>query len=74
MNKQNEKLWTIEDVAEFLQVKPSVVKYWIYSRDIPYIKIGKFYRFEKNDIEAWIEQCRHMSENTRKSDLLKLIK
>jgi len=54
MNKQTENLWTIEDVAEFLQVKPSVVKYWIYSRDIPYIKIGKFYRFDPVEIKEWV--------------------
>jgi len=40
MNKYNEKLLTIEDVAEFFQVKSSVIRYWIYNSDIPFIKLG----------------------------------
>jgi len=50
-----EKLWTIEDVAEFFQVKVSVVKYWLYNLNLPYIKLGKHHRFDPKDLKAWIE-------------------
>jgi len=49
------RLWTIKEVADFLQVKPSVIKYWIYNSDIPHIKLGKHYRFDPSDVRAWIE-------------------
>lgn len=55
MNTATEKLWTIEDVAEFFQVKVSVVKYWLYNLSLPYIKLGKHRRFDPNDLKAWIE-------------------
>jgi len=63
MNKQNEKLLTIDDVAEFLQVKTSVIKYWIYNSDIPFIKLGKFYRFDSEEIKEWIENNKIMSRS-----------
>jgi len=56
MKSETQKLWTIEDVAEFCQVKVSVVKYWIYTKSIPYIKIGKQILFDKGDLEEWIEK------------------
>ena len=55
MNTATEKLWTIEDVAEFFQVKVSVVKYWLYNLNLPYIKLGKHRRFDPEDVMTWIE-------------------
>jgi len=51
-----EKLWTIEDVAEFFQVKVSVVKYWLYHADFPHIKLGKQIRFDSEDVKDWVEK------------------
>lgn len=51
-----DKLWTIENVADFCQVKPSVVKYWLYNTDIPFVKLGKHPRFDPMDLKEWIEK------------------
>ena len=56
MAQPKEQLWTIEDVAEFCRVKPSVIKHWVYSRSIPYIKIGKRILFDEDDLQEWIER------------------
>ena len=56
MAQPKEQLWTIEDVAEFCRVKPSVIKHWVYTRSIPFIKIGKQILFDKEDLEEWIER------------------
>jgi excisionase family DNA binding protein len=53
-----EKLWTIEEVADFLQVKISVVRYWLHTSGMPFIKIGKHYRFDPHDIREWVESCK----------------
>jgi len=55
MKTATEKLWTIEDVAEFCQVKVSVVKYWLYHADLPHIKLGKQIRFDSEDVKDWVE-------------------
>ena len=50
------ELWTIQEVADFLKVKTSVVKYWLQTSYIPFVKVGKHYRFDSNDIRAWMER------------------
>jgi len=53
-NKQDDGLYTVEGLAEYLKVS----KQWIYERihlnEIPFSKIGKFPRFRKSDIDNWL--------------------
>lgn len=55
------ELLTIEELAQRLKVKKS----WLYSRTrergegtIPRIKIGKYLRFDENEVMEWIKQGR----------------
>lgn len=61
MNLMTEKLWTCEDLARYCQVKISVVRYWLRNTDIPFIKLGRNYRFDPKDIKDWIGK----QKNTR---------
>jgi hypothetical protein len=54
MKTNFEHLWTIDDMADFCRVKPSVVKYWVYNNAVPFIKLGKQIRFNPDDIRNWI--------------------
>jgi excisionase family DNA binding protein len=51
-----DKLLTIDDVAKVFSVEPSVVRYWMRTTNIPYVKIGKQIRFDPGDIKVWVEQ------------------
>lgn len=68
MRQVIEKLWTIKEVADFLQVKVSVVKYWLHTSGMPFVKIGKHYRFDPNDIRKWVESCK-CSKNELQDEL-----
>ncbi len=50
----NEKVFTVSDLAEYLKVEES----WIYKqvslRAIPFFKLGKYVRFRKSEIDRWI--------------------
>jgi excisionase family DNA binding protein len=52
--KQEDTLFTVETLADYLKVS----KQWIYERvrlkEIPYIKVGKLLRFRKSDIDKWL--------------------
>ena len=55
------RLLTIQQVADLLQVPPS----WIYGHTrersadrIPGFRLGKYWRFEKADVESWLERQR----------------
>jgi len=53
VNAANELL-TVEEVADFLRVKPSTVYEWAKQGKIPASKVGRLWRFSKQDIEAWV--------------------
>ena len=59
MRKPTEQLWTVEQVAEFCQVKPSVVRYWIQQRQIPFLRLGKFVRFDPMEVRGWVGKRKH---------------
>ena len=54
-------LWTMANLATYLQVKQSVIRYWVNCSDLPHIKIGKHLRFDPADINVWISD--HKNKN-----------
>ncbi len=52
----NDKILTVESLAEYLSVEPSWVYKKISLKEIPYFKAGKYVRFKKSSIDKWIEQ------------------
>ena len=62
MNVWNCELLTVEEIARTLHVPIS----WIYARTrkrgaerIPYIKLGKYLRFDIAAVRAWLNGLRH---------------
>lgn len=54
---QNKRpLWTVNDVAAFLGVRPRTIYDWVYRRCIPYLKVGRALRFSPDAIELWALQ------------------
>lgn len=51
-----EKLLTIQDVCELLQVSKSLVYKWVHMDFIPYIKIGTCVRFKQSNVERWLRR------------------
>jgi excisionase family DNA binding protein len=58
-----DKLITLEELCDWLDVKAV----WVYrqtrEKAIPYIKVGKYLRFSKSDIEKWIRENTNQPEN-----------
>jgi excisionase family DNA binding protein len=49
-------LWSTEDVAKFLGVPPSTVRYWVWQGIAPKsMKIGRYRRFKPADVRKWAE-------------------
>jgi PTS system nitrogen regulatory IIA component len=49
-----ERLLTISQVCEVLQVSPALVYKWVHYGYVPYIKIGSLVRFRESDLERWL--------------------
>jgi excisionase family DNA binding protein len=66
---EKEVLLTVSTLAEYLDVSDQ----WVYQRiqfgEIPVIRIGKFPRFKKSDIDKWLESLKVPAMNSLSSPL-----
>ena len=51
-------LLSIEEIAKRLGIAKNTLYDWCATRKIPYIKLGKFLRFDAVEIEAWLKTKR----------------
>jgi len=51
---------TLEEVAEYLRLKPQTIYTWAQEKKIPGAKLGKEWRFKKSIIDEWYLQ--HIDE------------
>jgi excisionase family DNA binding protein len=50
-----DEMLTIEDLAQYLKLKPQTIYKWAQSGKIPGAKFGKEWRFRRSAIERWID-------------------
>lgn len=55
VGSMSQSLMSIDEVANWLNLKISTVRYLVFVRRIPYLKLGKSIRFNRLDIEAWLD-------------------
>lgn len=53
---ENECLWTVEEIARYLSLKPDQVRDLSRKGILPAIKIGRLWRYRKNMLDQWLEQ------------------
>lgn len=51
-----EKLLTVPQVCEMLQVSPALVYKWVHYGYVPNIKLGTKVRFRETALEKWIQK------------------
>jgi excisionase family DNA binding protein len=56
MNIEHEKLMTIDEVSEYLQVKKRTVYDWLKKGRIPAIKTVGQWRFRRDQIDEWLQE------------------
>jgi excisionase family DNA binding protein len=55
----------IDDVACWLGVEAGFIRRLIAERRIPFVKVGKYVRFDPDDVAGWIDTQRVQSETRR---------
>ncbi len=51
---QTEKLWTVEQAATFLRVRPGFV--YRHASEIPHLRVGRLLRFQREALEHWVNE------------------
>ena len=55
MDNTNQKLLSIRDLAQWLQIKPTTLYAWVAQRKIPCLRIHGLIRFCPKDINHWLQ-------------------
>ena len=58
-----DKLLTIDQLADILQIKKATIYSWTFAKNIPHFKIGGALRFREREIEKWIDGQREEVKN-----------
>jgi excisionase family DNA binding protein len=54
--KEEERVYTVEEVANQLRVNPRTVRSWIASGELIALDVGREYRISQTDLNAFIEK------------------
>ena len=50
-------IWTVHDVAEYLRMSEAKIYRLVKDQQIPVVRIGKTWRFRKDLLDEWLNQC-----------------
>jgi excisionase family DNA binding protein len=56
--KRDERLLTLEEVADRLGVRPRFVRGLVAERRIAFLKVGRYVRFTERDVDAYLAAAR----------------
>ena len=60
---ENEKWFSIDEIAEHLQVRKDTIRLWIKKGDIPAHKLSRLWRFRISGIDEWIQRGKSANIN-----------
>jgi len=61
-----DKWLTLEQIAEYLQMSTSSIYKMAQAGKIPSYKVGRQWRFRKEEIDAWVEKRKVVRQKDRK--------
>lgn len=64
-----EKLLTVDDLCELLQVKRSTVYDWTHTGYIPHYKFKKVLRFKEDQIQRWLNRKRKKGMDSLRQEI-----
>ena len=50
----NDRWLSVDDVAEYLGVSKDTVYGWVAAKGMPGHKVGRFWKFKKEDVDGWV--------------------
>lgn len=50
-----DKWLSVDDICDYLGVKRDTVYKWISEKSMPAHRVGRFWKFKKEQVDSWIE-------------------
>ena len=61
LSPDTQPLWTVEDLAQYLQLEPETIRSMAREGKLPAIKVGRVWRFRREQVKAWIQDQSNQS-------------
>lgn len=55
MNFSKNRFLSITELSENINLPITTLRFFVFKKEIPYLKIGKRLMFDLNEIEIWLE-------------------
>ena len=55
LTQDGERWLSVEEIAEHLGINRDTVYKWIERKNMPAHKVGRLWKFKKNQIDSWVE-------------------
>jgi len=55
--EDNVRLISVEELAHYLGLRRQTIYNWLHKKKISGMKIGKVWRFDRKEIEKWLDKC-----------------
>ena len=59
---------SVDEIAEYLGVKRDTVYKWIAEREMPAHRVGRFWKFKKEKVDAWVEDGKASDDKGEKQN------
>ena len=63
-----ERLLTVDQLANWLQVKPRTIYQWVHEGYIPVIKLGTLVRFDQAGVVEWLKKREVSGRSNRRPE------
>lgn len=47
---------SVDEIAEYLGVAKDTIYTWVTNKGMPGHKVGRFWKFKKEDVDAWVRE------------------
>ena len=54
MMNMEDRWLSVDEVADYLGVAKDTIYNWVTSKGMPGHKVGRFWKFKKDDVDAWV--------------------
>ncbi|MBT4735429.1 MAG: helix-turn-helix domain-containing protein [Candidatus Marinimicrobia bacterium] len=51
----NDRWLSVDDIAAYLGIKRETLYKWLAEKDIPAHKVGRLWKFRKEEIDQWVK-------------------
>jgi len=54
----DKRFLSIHELSQYLGLAKGTLYVWVCHKQIPYLKVGRLVKFDKQEIDAWLKQKR----------------